>query len=277
METNRTTVRVTPEIARKWLDSSKGNRSLRSAKVLSYKADMQSGAWHRNGDVIRFFEDGTLYDGHHRLNAVIAAGVAINFDVCTISKEAANTIDKGALRTTSDDLHFSYGYHAHEASTLSTAIKMIILHDLGRPSWASLTGDSSRFLTSDSVMRRLNANKEELEKSMLWTHENVTKSRTFLKKGAVCAMHYLAGREYGDEGIEFLKKIVTGYDIKPDSMEDKLRTWLIGCGMKVHRSDMKMRVYTITKCMKTRVLGREIKHLTNMFYRQGTSNNFFRR
>ena len=65
--------KITPEIAKKYLEMSKGNRSISRATVDAYARDMRRGKWSLNGEPISFDEDGYFKDGHHRLYACIEA------------------------------------------------------------------------------------------------------------------------------------------------------------------------------------------------------------
>ena len=95
-------VLITPILAQKLLDSSKGNRSIRKMRVDGYAKQMASGEWHDNGDTVRVYADGCLQDGHHRLAAIVKSGVPMRTILVTgITKEAALTVDKGFISNSS--------------------------------------------------------------------------------------------------------------------------------------------------------------------------------
>lgn len=96
-------VAVTPEMAEQWLGKNTQNRNLRKNPVAAMARDMQAGAWHLNGETIKFDSTGKLLDGQHRLHAVILANRTIDLIVITgLESESMSTIDAGAKRKFSD-------------------------------------------------------------------------------------------------------------------------------------------------------------------------------
>lgn len=91
---------INPEKARRYLRTSSGNRNISRPVVSSYAKTMKKGDWLLNGVCIIFDRDGHLIDGHHRLHAVIEAGIPVRFDVCRgADPEAFTTYDCGRHRT----------------------------------------------------------------------------------------------------------------------------------------------------------------------------------
>src|SRR5687768_15704100 len=99
-------LRVTPEVAKELLAlNTKGQRTISSAAVERYAADMVTQDWIINGDTIRISKDNELLDGQHRLTSIIASGEAqILLIVWGIDKDAMLTIDSGRRRTYADHL-----------------------------------------------------------------------------------------------------------------------------------------------------------------------------
>lgn len=90
---------ITPIKAQEYLFTSKGNRPISKETVASYADSMKSGKWMLNGVPIVFDTDGNLIDGHHRLNAIVLAGVPIATAVARgVEKEAFTTFDCGRHR-----------------------------------------------------------------------------------------------------------------------------------------------------------------------------------
>jgi hypothetical protein len=97
---NTVTETITPEKATQYLSTSKGNRPINNVYVRSYADTMRRGAWMLNGVPIIFDAEGHLLDGHHRLHAVVAAGIPVKFDVVRgAPEEAFTTYDVGRHRT----------------------------------------------------------------------------------------------------------------------------------------------------------------------------------
>lgn len=100
-------VDVTPELAEEMLTHNfKENRNIRSTYVSQLAYVMKCGRYiSENGQTIVFGEDdGVLYDGQHRLNAIVESGTTQRVIVVHIhkGKEAYKTIDNGTKRNASD-------------------------------------------------------------------------------------------------------------------------------------------------------------------------------
>lgn len=92
---------ITPELAKLYLGHNESNRTLRRTRVMQYAHDMKEGKWNLTGQGITFGRDGNLLDGQHRLNAVIVAGVPVNFLVVT-DADVVPTYDCGLSRSIVD-------------------------------------------------------------------------------------------------------------------------------------------------------------------------------
>lgn len=97
---NFVTENITPAKAQQYLQTSIGNRPISKSYVKSYADTMKKGKWLLNGVCIVFDQNGHLIDGHHRLLAVIEAGIPVRFDVSRGAPEGAfTTFDNGRHRT----------------------------------------------------------------------------------------------------------------------------------------------------------------------------------
>lgn len=96
-------VEVTPEMAEKYLATSKGNRNLKKDTVTGLVAELQAGKWCVNGETIVFDENNNLLDGHHRLEAIHKSGIsAICIFVKGIKRATWTTMDSGTARSLGD-------------------------------------------------------------------------------------------------------------------------------------------------------------------------------
>lgn len=96
---NYVTENITPAKAVEYLKTSHGNRPISKVYVQSYADTMKAGRWMLNGVPIIFDSEGHLLDGHHRLHAVIVAGIPVRFDVGRgAATEAFTTYDCGRHR-----------------------------------------------------------------------------------------------------------------------------------------------------------------------------------
>ena len=112
-------VRVTPDLATKWLESNTNNRTVRDSHVLRLAADMKAGKWKgRNGEAIRFDSEGRLVDGQHRLWACLEANTTFETLLITnLDATAYSTIGVGRPKSFCDFL----GPMHHEKNTIMLA------------------------------------------------------------------------------------------------------------------------------------------------------------
>lgn len=101
---------ITPALAAQWLETSKGNRPINKERVVRYARAMKAGRWYVTDAGIGFDESGALINGHHRLLAIVEAGVTIrSLVVLGIEEAAKNHMDVGFSRTPGHILGMVYG------------------------------------------------------------------------------------------------------------------------------------------------------------------------
>lgn len=66
---------ITPEMARVYLNTSVGNRVIKQDILRGLVSYLKNDQFKVNGETIVFDSEGSLMDGHHRLEAVAASGV----------------------------------------------------------------------------------------------------------------------------------------------------------------------------------------------------------
>jgi hypothetical protein len=99
---------ITPEIARRLLDATNGNRDLTPGAIRRWTEAIRQGRWQLTHQGIAitgdsFDEPGRLLDGQHRLHAVCEANTAVEFWVAFGCPESTfNAIDVGKARTGGD-------------------------------------------------------------------------------------------------------------------------------------------------------------------------------
>lgn len=97
--------RITPEIAKRYLLLSTGNRKIRKSRLHSYMAALRAGEWWLNHQGIAFDVDGVFTDGHHRMEMIVQTGIAVDMWVVRNSPTEGKTeIDQGLMRSTKDAL-----------------------------------------------------------------------------------------------------------------------------------------------------------------------------
>jgi hypothetical protein len=101
---------VTPEKARGWLETMGGNRKVKENCVAVYASDMANGNWKLSPQGIAFDELDCLFDGQHRLLAVLRCGMAVpmlvlrGFPVEQGAMKTMDIVDCGAIRSLPDRL-----------------------------------------------------------------------------------------------------------------------------------------------------------------------------
>ncbi|MDO8690836.1 MAG: hypothetical protein Q7R39_12635 [Dehalococcoidia bacterium] len=103
-------VLITPDQAVRWLETKAQNRKVSEKTVAAYADSMKRGEWHVTNQGIAFNPEGCLIDGEHRLWAIIQAGIPVKMlTVMGVTDAARETIDKGRLRSLSDELRLYRG------------------------------------------------------------------------------------------------------------------------------------------------------------------------
>lgn len=101
---------ITPALALALLERNRDNRTVSEMQVERYARDMARGQWPLNNQALGFGADGDLYDGQHRLLAVLHAEVAVEMLVVRgMPAEARATIDQGRARSVGDALRIVDG------------------------------------------------------------------------------------------------------------------------------------------------------------------------
>lgn len=102
---------VTPGVAVLLLERNTSNRPIAKDRVELYARDMVAGAWRINNQGIALGADGRLYDGQHRLMAVLRAGLPVKMAIVRgLEPEARTTIDQGRVRSIGDNLKLMDGF-----------------------------------------------------------------------------------------------------------------------------------------------------------------------
>lgn len=69
-------VTATPEMALRWLANNPRNRPLDMERVVKFREKIRCGTWRPNPPV-EVFESGRLWNGQHRLSAIVQEGMAV--------------------------------------------------------------------------------------------------------------------------------------------------------------------------------------------------------
>ena len=96
---------VTPEFASILLEQNNSNRKINKNQLDMLCRTIEAGHWRLTHQGVAIYEDGTLADGQHRLNAIVKTGISCEMPVFYgIKKEESSimAIDSGKQRTVVD-------------------------------------------------------------------------------------------------------------------------------------------------------------------------------
>lgn len=260
---------ITPENAKEMLKKNR-NRTVRKFKLEAFKADMINGRWRFNGDPIRFYADGSLADGQHRLLACVETGVPFRSVVIEgLSEEDAMTIDTGSARSNADVLVLQGGLEKEAGRDAAGACRMLIPHDLGYMDWINPGGNATKWLTSQAVFDYFVENMDEITTAMSWTKEHVPSRNRVISSAMATALRVLTARV--DEGVshEYLKRILSGFNVEERSTESHVRNALVSAMMGTRKMNPRLRLLTACKGFRSVSSGRTIKHANNVVFRDG--------
>ena len=247
-------VKLTPEMARGYLQSNTRNRPLRQSHVTKLAREIAAKRWVYNGESIKFSRDGTLVDGQHRLHAVIRAGVAIETEVVTDLETASfYTIDSGLRRKTADYLSLDHGI-----------VNSFIVANAGRMIVNYLTGRRiSEGAQPSEVMSFLERGDNMKEIEELCREAKGGKSTHFIPYGTVAAVAWLGGQGHGlDKAYEFVHGLVTGINLSEGDPRYALRNIFLGVKSGGRTRDYQWSMACTTSAWNAFVRGQQLHRLS---------------
>jgi hypothetical protein len=91
---------ITPELAAEWLAKSVGNRPTMRLQVDRLAREIAAGRWNPEVSEVRMSTEDKLIDGHHRLKAIVKAGIGVwQWVAFGCRPETVFLIDTGVTRT----------------------------------------------------------------------------------------------------------------------------------------------------------------------------------
>jgi hypothetical protein len=106
--------------AKRYLAGMVINRPIDQGRVIEFATAIDEGKWVLNGETIKFDDEGRLFDGQHRLEAIILAGKAVASHVVrgVNDPRAFSTVDVGKPRGHGDIFGIA-GYSSPKAASTS--------------------------------------------------------------------------------------------------------------------------------------------------------------
>lgn len=247
-------IRVTPEMARAWLERNQNNRPIHNAIVEKYAEDMRNGNWQLNGQTIKIARSGRLLDGQHRLKGIIKANVSIDtFVVTGLSEDVFTTIDVGIKRTTAQILQ---QLHYKNSGALAAAARwLIVIQD--------------KLNIKEGSVSEANIIEAVEQHPLLKKYVAIPQKEKLLISGSLGAVT-LAAEKYGERTVDkFLAGFLSGANLKEGSPELELRTRLIASMKSVSKLTTEAKIVITIKALKAFAAGKTVTLL-----RYSTAENF---
>lgn len=207
---------ITPAMAQSWLENRAKNRPINQKRVDKYAAEMRGGRWRVTDEGIGFGLDGKLYDGEHRLWAVVEAGVTVrSLVVFNLTPEARKAINTGKSRRNAEILHmFGDVDHPRDLVTCANAIYRIVY-------------DTTPALSTDDLETWYAAVRPDLVFGVDYRLQVTNKMRRTLGQAAVCGALVFAHRKHPAEIEEFAAQLAAGEGLKAGDPAHTLREFLL--------------------------------------------------
>lgn len=202
---------VTPEIAAAWLELNDNYRVWQQSVTDRWVRQIETGAWLVTHEALGFDWNGALFDGQHRLRAIVQSGVTVPMRVVTgITPEAAGVVNTGAPRTADDALR-NAGFH--NVSTIATTVRF----------WARRSSKRGKATLQPNEVLSM-ANAMDGLQAVAQAAQGVYNAQTgalMMQAGPVCIAGYLIHDTRPpmvvSEYFKFLTSVATGADLKAGS------------------------------------------------------------
>lgn len=216
-------MKITPEIARAWLETNIHNRPVNETVIARYAEAMKSGQWERNGETIKFADTGALLDGQHRLKAVIQSGVTVEtYVVFNLPQKVFDTIDTGKSRTITDLLALDGEPHGN---VMGPALRLLYVHDeFGSPT--EMGKRLARLITNRDLMETRQRH-PELEQSVGFV-TGVKGLNKYMGPASAAYLHYMFAKLQPHLADSFFIRLARAQDMEDDHPIFVLRRRLEG-------------------------------------------------
>lgn len=246
-----TAMRLTPDIARHWLEKyNTANRAVSKPTVRKYAAQMEAGRWHDHGAVIKF-APGRMVNGQHTCNAVVESNSAIRVVVLTgVSDELFTVEDTGKKRSASDVLTIE-GVAMWQAQTAAAGAHHLLCYANGYPLWSTVKSQNQDI--RDFYLERPQYG-ELVE--FLGTLPRKNPALTF---GPSAALLYLFAQRDYPLAIRFFSALLTGSSIDEQDAVFHLRKWLLDNMLAGERPSLREQMIATVKAWNCHREGKKVK------------------
>lgn len=211
-------VRITPELARSWLEQNlPTNRKLNNARVDVYAHDIREGKWDVTGDSIKFNGNGKLLDGQHRLRAVVKCNVPIHsLVVWGVETSAFRSMDRNQVRTNAQILGMA---GEKNTTALSSSLRLLYCYRCGELNQYNLVKGIVTAQDLAELLEREGGIRESIRIAMPLRH--------LMSQGGAGFLHYILDEKDPDHARQFIEKIATGEMLQSGELIYKLRERLL--------------------------------------------------
>lgn len=196
-------IQVSPELAKTFLSRNlESNRKLNQARIKSYVKRMHLGEW-KLSEPLKFNANGDLFDGQHRLHAVIAANISVPFVVLKgYPIESMSCVDIGMTRSLANVAAIE-GIHI---TPLQAGIAVVMQSTITRLASAALNTPQERINLYLHHKEAVDLASRVAGKSSI-THASI--------RAAIAKAYYYEDRE---RLVQFIRVLDTGFPV--NGLED---------------------------------------------------------
>lgn len=210
-------VLVTPELAEELFKKrANNNRNLDSKYINKYALDMKKNRWVPGpGSILSFSSDGILLNGHHRLKAIIKAGVSIPMILEeNVPKESMLVMDTGNKRN-SGEIFQIHGVK-EDASIKARASRVLI--NLANEKLTDSINNRARSseITERDILNYFKKNEEIISKGAS-VAKKCRKNNKFIPTGTLAAYYVIFSIANKERVDEFFDKFTTGANLEEDN------------------------------------------------------------
>jgi hypothetical protein len=247
---------VSPDQAKKWLETTKLNRRLSSENVDHLFMQMKQGAWMQTGDSIKFGTDGALLDGQHRLSALVKYGEPLKLTVVEgLNPEVFQVLDTGKVRSAADVLSANGLKYAHNLAALARAI---ILYQAGR--YSASSGSAKFKATNKNILDFVKKN-DVLYEINAYCQNHVYENFRFIPLSTLGMIYYALSKKNQTKCDHFFEKLATGIDLGATSPIRLLRERLMKDSLNKTRLTQKDKAALMIYTWNNFVQGKKITQL----------------
>lgn len=258
-------VQVTPELAKKWLETNQENRKVSDEHVRKLSRDMTNNDFPNIGETLKFDDNGHLIDGQHRLRAVILSGKTIEFFVVEgIPRDFRYRMDQGRGRKPSDALTMEH--HLPNSQMAVATVRIILM-------WQIEVIKSQTFTpTNQEIIEFAVANTERVNQAVRYGMN--LRGDIGALPSPTAALYFLTYEIDAAEAMQFWESVKTGEGLHKGDPELTLRGAITRLRGKGGEKNPKTFMAMVAKAWNARREGKKIQVLAPKLPADLTDDSF---